>query len=182
MTTTTGRAQSRCNQTDAHTLVHEQESSTASLTGCPPAGGVKNSSIGRASAQPVTDTLPRCAIRVHTLGMSAGQRTGGYSTNPRRISPPPACRCGRPAPKRLPAPPYRPDHGRRTPASKFSTADRVDHHVGAVAVGRVLDSFDDVEFLGVNGEGGPELTGPVQLALFGAPRRSARPPTDTLRS
>ena len=46
-------------------------------------------------------------------------------------------------------------------------ADGVDDHVGAEAVGEVLDGLDDVEFAGVDGVGGAELARPVQLGVVG---------------
>ena len=52
----------------------------------------------------------------------------------------------------------------------FRAADGVDHHVGAEPVGEVLDGLDDVEFARVDGVGGAELAGPVQLRVVGVDR------------
>src|SRR5512140_1898772 len=45
----------------------------------------------------------------------------------------------------------------------LGAADRLDHHVGAVPAGQLLDPLDRVGLPGVDHVGGAELPGPLQL-------------------
>jgi hypothetical protein len=49
-------------------------------------------------------------------------------------------------------------------------ADRVDHHLGPITVGEILDGLHRIQLAGVDGVGGAEAARPVQLRFVGVHR------------